>query len=148
MTMHLPLEHFSNATLQPFAKPEPINPLANPFVLKVIPFWMGGEVSRGDLTDAACLFEPTYCVRIESLLHLNCVDVEERHGPDVAYMLEGRTGLYVVVSDVESIRDGVRGKSLGYKVSKAGIAEYVIETPAGLIIFAQDMNANSNQLAA
>lgn len=148
MTLHMPLEQFSNAKHHSIEPKATINPLANPFVLKVIPFWMGGEVGRGDLTDPARLFDPNFRVRMESLLHLDGHDIEEKHGFSVAQELEGRTGLYVVVSDLDTIRRGVRGKALGFKNTGDGIAEYVVETPAGLIIFAQNANAPTRNLAA
>lgn len=120
------------------------HPLANPHVVRVVPFWLGGQTRLGDLAGPEPLFETERRIGPDCLLHLDRDRVASGHGDAVADILDGRTGLYVVVDDIEAVRHGVRGRALSDVSANGGILEYVIETPAGLIIFAQDEAAASN----
>lgn len=133
MTMHMPPIQFDTDT----KSAADMHPLANPHVLRVVPFWMGGDVRHGDLTETRQLFDNAYQVKADCLLHLSATEIAQDHGEDIAAALDGRTGLYVIVDDIENIRHGVRGQALGSATRLSGVVEYVVETPAGLIIFAQ-----------
>ncbi|MEO1066842.1 MAG: hypothetical protein AAFW47_05620 [Pseudomonadota bacterium] len=148
MSIHMPPKDFSETP----APASLMHPLANPFVLKVVPFWIGADWDEGetsnDLKDKAVLFEDSETTAEHGLLHLEHSDVAADHGNDVADMLDGRTGLYVVVEDVSAVSEGIQGKKLGSTLTTDGIEEHVVQTRAGLIIFAQRTVSKAFKLAA
>lgn len=146
MTMHMAESHFSISS-----KPQievGFHPLANPHVLQVVPFWMGSEEQAGDLVNRTQLFNEDHIMEPEVLLHLHPSMVRNDHGEEVAEALEGRTGLYVVVDNIEAVRRGVIGTALSDGLTSDDVAEYVIETLAGIIIFAEKRQQAEHVLAA
>lgn len=146
MSMHMPLPQFSvppAASVQPVAPfssvsaSSQVHPLANPHVLLVVPFWLQGEARRCDLDRVCVLFDGRRRIGDNSLLMLGRERVSAAHGESVAADLEGRTGLYVVVKDLERLRENVCGTIRSIAQTPDGILELVMETGAGLIIFAQ-----------
>lgn len=140
MSMHMPLAQFSvppASPVAPVSRPAQMHPLANPHVLRVVPFWLEGEARRGDLDTVAVLFDGTRRIGDNSLLMLDRERVSAAHGEAIAADLEGRTGLYILVNDLARLRDNVRGTIRSFAATQDGILELVIETGAGLVIFAE-----------
>lgn len=141
MTMHMPQSKFV-ADKQPGQpmdhQPSAMgHPLANPHVMRVIPFWMDGTANRGDIKDGSRLFEDDFRASSEAVFQMESDDVSQAHGHGVADQLYGRTGLYVVVDDLGSLRGTVAGHVISDATTKDGVSELVMESPVGLLIFAE-----------
>ncbi|MEM8798115.1 MAG: hypothetical protein AAGE61_21295 [Pseudomonadota bacterium] len=133
----------SEFTLSEPAKPV-FNPLAHPCIIAVTPFWAGADddaFHEDDIDDPATLFKSGLKLPDGGLLHLDRDTLAAIHGEAVAERLDGRTGLYVAVSDLDEYgldynNEGAVSPVLSDRPTRSGFREVVVETPACLAIIA------------
>lgn len=147
MTVHAAPDSFEAAS----PVHQPFHPLANPYVVSVVPFFVSEEnpdfLRDTDIRDRDAMFEEGYTPGEDSLLQLSIETLFDDHNFEIANRLDGRTGLYVIVDNLDALKREMLQPVLSEANTETGIRELVVETPACLTIFAEKQN-NSVMLAA